>query len=93
MKNPEIEHQPEGRLAEIQGLYGAVSIGEAVLQRIWAEGCFRKEGLRTASGEPLRILSPGRWNRNEGPDFLGAEWKVGDQRVVGDVEIHFHARD
>jgi len=93
MKDPEGKRPLPGQLAEIQGLYGAVSIGESVLQRIWAEGCFRKEGLRTMSGASLRIVSPGRWNRNEGPDFLGAEWWLGDRRVVGDVEVHFNARD
>lgn len=80
-------------LAEIPGLYGPVGIPELLVQKIWLRGDFRQDALQTADGRELKILRPGRWNRLGGPDFLGAEMELDGQRVLGDVEIHFYARD
>lgn len=78
---------------EIQGPYGPVSVSESLLQRIWKSQRFLPEHLRLADGRKLQILSPGRWNFQEGPDFLGAELKFGDETIRGDIEVHFHATD
>ena len=80
-------------VAELQGLFGPVSVPEQVVQKIWMRGDFRRDGLRTFSGEPLEIVSAGTWNRLDGPDFRGAEFIIGGVRVRGDVEIHFYAED
>lgn len=80
-------------VAEVQGLFGPVSISEVVFQKIWKRGDFRTDNLRTLAGETLEIVSRGRWNRLGGPDFLGAEFVIGGRRVVGDVEFHFYAED
>ncbi len=80
-------------LAEVPGLYGPVTVAERVLQRIWLRGDFRRENLRTLSDQPLAVLSPGRWNLLDGPDFFGAELDIGGRRVVGDVEVHFRRAD
>jgi hypothetical protein len=82
-----------GEVAEILGLYGPVSIPELLIQKIWLRGDFRREGLRTTDGRPLAVIHPGRWNRLGGPDFLGAEIELEGRRLLGDVEIHFYARD
>lgn len=82
-----------GAIEEIQGPYGAITIGEEVLQRIWAMGAFQKDRLRTTDGKVLEVLFPGRWNQHEGPDFLGAELRMDGRTVIGDVEIHFSASD
>lgn len=80
-------------LAEVQGLFGAVSIPEKLIQQIWAKGDFRRDGMRCVSRRPIEILSAGRWNRLDGPDFIGAEILLDGRRVCGDVEIHFYAED
>lgn len=78
---------------EIQGLYGSITIPEATLQKIWLHKDFISTNLKTHSGQDLKVLSPGRWNRFEGPDFKEAELIIDGERVIGDVEIHFHPND
>lgn len=78
---------------EVQGLYGPFSISEKVIQKIWFRRDFYQGDLRTGSGKRLRVLDPGRWNTNEGPDFLEAHLEIDGVEQVGDVEIHFHASD
>lgn len=81
------------RVAEMQGLFGPISVPERVVQTIWRRGDFRRDGLTTLGGKPLEIVSAGTWNRLDGPDFLGAELLIDGVRVRGDVEIHFYAED
>lgn len=90
---PDLHAAPPLSVAEVQGLYGPVSLSERIFQKLWNRGDFRAENMRTLSGEPLEIISRGKWNRLDGPDFLGAELRVGGRRVVGDVEFHFYAED
>lgn len=78
---------------ELQGLYGSYSVPESVLQNIWFNGDFNHRGLRTQSGKPISILNPGRWNYNEGPDFLEAVIKIDGKTIVGSVEVHFEPID
>lgn len=92
-QNMEYKTTAPYRVAEMQGLFGAVSIPEKLIQRIWARGDFRRDGMRTVSRRSLEILSAGMWNRLEGPDFIGSEILLDGKRVRGDVEIHFYAED
>ena len=62
---------------------------ESVLQHIWYYGDFNHKELRTQSGKPISILNPGRWNHNEGPNFLEAVLKIDGKTIVGAVEVHF----
>lgn len=80
-------------VAEVQGLYGPVSLSEHVFQKIWNRGDFRAENLRTHSGKRLEILSRGKWNKLAGPDFIGAELLIDGKRMIGDIEFHFYAED
>lgn len=83
-----------GEVAEFQGLYGAFEFPERLLQKIWHLGHFLQAGLRTADGRAIEIIAPGDWNRvGGGPDFLGAQLRIGGGEVRGDVELHFHPRD
>jgi hypothetical protein len=55
---------------------------------------FKSDGLETEDGRPLRILSPGRWNVEPGPDFNGAQISIaGGPTLTGDVEVHVNAED
>jgi hypothetical protein len=81
-------------VAEIQGLYGAFSFPEKLLQKIWLRGEFDRATARTTDGRQVRILSPGKWNLLGGPDFRGARLALGDGPAIdGDVEVHLRASD
>lgn len=80
-------------VAELQGLYGAFSFPERLLQKIWQQGDYDLGSARTADGRVLKIVHPGRWNHLGGPDFAGARLVIDGREVHGDVELHLHARD
>lgn len=81
------------RVEEMQGVYGPFTLAERVIQRIWLNQDFVRENLRCVSGKALRVLNPGRWNLQGGPDFTDAQLQIGDETLVGDVEIHFRSGD
>lgn len=84
---------PTSSVEEFHGPYGPFNVSERVLQKIWLEGAFSQSGLVDQWGRPIVVEFQGRWNRLQGPDFKGAELRVGDERVRGDVEVHFAQRD
>jgi hypothetical protein len=61
---------------------------ERLLQQIWERQRLRRDSLQTVDGQRLRVLHPGFWNHEAGPDFRGAvlQFAAGAPRV-GDVEI------
>lgn len=61
---------------------------EALLHRAWADGLFANGALATTDGEPVRIVRPGRLNRDSGPDFTDARVEIGGTTWAGAVEIH-----
>jgi hypothetical protein len=83
-------------VAELQGLFGAFSFPEKLLQKIWLRGDFDRARAATVDGQPVQVLHPGKWNLLGGPDFLGARWRVGGRNapeISGDVEVHLRAED
>lgn len=83
-------------VAEIQGLYGAFSFPEKLLQKIWLRGDFDRKAAATVDGRRVSIAHPGKWNLLGGPDFLNARIRWGDageREVTGDVELHLRAAD
>lgn len=64
-----------------------VHVTERHLQAMWLEQRYFRD-LKTPSGEPIEVVSPGIWNAEAGPDFLKAHIRVGDQELFGDVELH-----
>lgn len=71
------------------------SITERHVQAIWYDGRLRPANLFSRRGESVRVLSPGEWNSEAGPDFLRAVLEIGKdrRRVVGDVEVHLCPND
>lgn len=63
-------------------------VSESLIQCIWYDRLFREDGLVIHDGRHLKIVSPGWWNRGEGPDFLGAQLEFNGRLFTGDVEIH-----
>ena len=78
---------------EIQGLEGAFTFPEQTLQRIWGRGELDDTAACALSGECVRVLYPGRWNRLAGPDFRQARLRMEDREITGDVELHLQAGD
>src|ERR1043166_7717593 len=66
---------------------------ERVLQFIWQFQYFNTSELTSASGEKIRIIFPGQYNTNQGPDFSDAKIKIGDATWAGNVELHFKTSD
>ncbi|HYT60993.1 MAG TPA: DUF2851 family protein [Haliangiales bacterium] len=64
---------------------------ERLLQRIWEHQRLRRDQLKTFDGQTVRILHPGFWNHEAGPDFRGAVLRFpGEPPRTGDVEIDLH---
>ena len=81
-------------VAEIQGLYGAFSFPEKLLQKIWWRGDFDPGAARTMDGRRVTVRHPGKWNLLGGPDFHGARLQFDDgPEIGGDIEVHLHAAD
>ncbi|MBN2311956.1 MAG: DUF2851 family protein [Candidatus Hydrogenedentes bacterium] len=74
--------------APAQASEGPSPVPESLVQSIWFDQMLPDEGLCTDRGRPVRVLSPGWWNRAEGPDFKGAQIRLGDRVATGDIEIH-----
>lgn len=70
-------------------------ITERHVQAIWYDETLRPALLRTVDGATVRVLDPGVWNLESGPDFRGAVLEIGScaTRLRGDVEIHLRPGD
>ena len=70
-------------------------ITERHVQALWYDAKLRPPALRTVDGACLRVVDPGVWNLEAGPDFHGAVLEIGRERrrLCGDVEIHLHPTD
>ncbi|MDZ7771389.1 MAG: DUF2851 family protein [Balneolaceae bacterium] len=66
---------------------------ETLLHWVWRHRQFRTGGLRCDRGESITVYHPGRQNRSDGPDFLGARLSIGTLTWHGDVELHWRASD
>ena len=61
---------------------------ERLLQAVWLHQRLHRERLHTADARPVRVLHPGFWNHEAGPDFRDAVVQFGSEPPrVGDVEI------
>jgi hypothetical protein len=49
--------------------------------------------LKTAEGEELVVLHPGKHNTDSGPDFFNSKIRIRDTVWAGNVEIHVNASD
>ncbi|MEO6316403.1 MAG: DUF2851 family protein [Chitinophagaceae bacterium] len=66
---------------------------ERLLQFIWQFQYFNRRDLFVADGAPLQIIAPGKFNTNQGPDFLEASIKVDNTVLVGNIELHLRTSD
>jgi len=82
-----------GRVLEIQGLYGPLQVLENRIQQVWALQLCQPGQWFTSSGRKLGVIEPGRWNRGSGPDFREAILELDGERISGDVELHLYRED
>ena len=68
-------------------------IDEALVQKWWHEQRFFDTNMEAIDRRPIRVLKPGIWNHNEGPDFMHAEIEIDGKLHVGDVEIHVRSSE
>jgi hypothetical protein len=68
-------------------------MNERLLQFIWQFQYFNRTDLTTSSGDSLTIIHPGRYNTDQGPDFLDAKIVIGNTTWAGNIEIHIKSSD
>jgi hypothetical protein len=67
---------------------GSPQPSERVLQSVWRHQRLRRDDLKTLDGRTVRVLHPGFWNKEAGPDFRGAVVQIGNEPArSGDIEI------
>ena len=68
---------------------------ERHVQCLWFDDRLRPAELQTQAGEPVRVIHPGAWNLEAGPDFARAILTVGSEarRLEGSIEIHIRPGD
>ncbi len=84
----------EGVVREGAARYPATppTVRERIVRCIWFDQSLATDRLRTDDGARLRVLSPGWWNLESGPDFRNAALRIGQGPVVkGDVEVHLRS--
>ncbi len=68
-------------------------MNEYLLQYIWQNSLYQTGDLKSADGEAITIINPGRRNTDAGPDFLEARIKVGNTLWAGNIELHVRTSD
>ncbi len=67
---------------------------ELFLQRVWQQQRLLRQELTTCDGRKLRVLHPGFWNREAGPDFREAVVQFENAPpLMGDIEIDIDAQN
>jgi len=67
---------------------------ERLLQSVWHHQRLQRDQLLTLDGRTVRVLHPGFWNHEAGPDFRGAVVQIGQEEArSGDVEIDLARRN
>ncbi len=68
---------------------------ERHVQALWYDRAFRSHLMYTQDGTEVRVIDPGEWNLENGPDFKGAVLEIGRERkrLKGDVEVHLRPMD
>jgi len=64
------------------------ALNETHLQNLWHERFIGGRVIYSDTGHSVKIISPGRWNRGAGPDFINSRFIYDGKEVTGDVEIH-----
>lgn len=66
---------------------------EDFLHYLWRLNLVARNSLKDSDNQNIEIINAGQYNYMEGPDFLNAKIKIGNQLWVGHVEIHLKSSD
>lgn len=66
---------------------------EHLLHYTWKHRLFPLQQLQTTDGQSIEVISVGTHNADAGPDFTGAQIKIGDMMWAGNIEIHTRSSD
>jgi len=66
---------------------------ERLLQYLWQFQYYNKQSSILDNGDTFQVIHPGRFNTNQGPDFLEAKIRIEDTLWVGHVEVHVKTSD
>jgi len=81
-------------LRDADSNYVPIPISERLVQAIWYDQRLQLDQLVTTDGRRVRVLFPGWWNLEAGPDFRHATVQIGGgPEQTGDIEIHLRAGD
>lgn len=70
-----------------------IPLQETFLHYLWQFQQFDRSELRTAQGEELQLIEPGRPNTHAGPDFTEARLIIGGIEWAGNIEMHLKSSD
>lgn len=70
-----------------------MKITERLLHFIWQYQYYNQTCLTTSKGEPVQVIYPGQYNRDQGPDFSNAKIKIAGTTWAGTVELHINSSD
>lgn len=68
-------------------------ITERLLQFIWEKRYYNVRNMETVQGDKLEVVEPGTLNKNQGPDFLVGFLRIGENVLVGNIEVHVKSSD
>jgi hypothetical protein len=68
-------------------------MNEQLLQFIWQFQYYNRTELETTGGESIKVINPGTWNHNQGPDFMDAKICINKILLAGTVEVHVQSSD
>jgi hypothetical protein len=64
---------------------------EEFLHYLWKYGLYYTDRLKDNEGNTIKVIHPGEYNRDSGPDFFNARIRIYDTEWAGNVEIHTRA--
>jgi hypothetical protein len=65
---------------------------ERLVQQIWFYQRILRDELKTVNGRRVRVIHPGFWNKEPGPDFRNAIIQIEKEEALsGDIEIDMEA--
>jgi hypothetical protein len=66
---------------------------EEFLHYLWKYNLYDPQELVDNEGNRIKVLNPGEYNRDSGPDFFNTRLKIAGIEWAGNVEIHIRASD
>ncbi len=64
---------------------------EEFLHFVWKNGLYNADSLSDNDGNQIRVIHPGEYNHDSGPDFFNSRLIINGTEWAGNVEIHIKA--